>query len=128
MLSIPLTEALGWNLFANQPGGGSVVTSGSIASATALNHVAILNYTGGLWYTNDNGVTAWLACGGLNSAGGWRSFSVDHRRMNVIADRVNIGTFYAYCDGSNIAAQAMGFYKSTDGGATWSMYLAGLVS
>lgn len=115
-----------WNTFINQPGGGSLVTSGTIASASATNHVAILNYNGGLWYTKDNGATPWLQWGGVNPAGGWRSFSVDHRRMNVIADRVNIGTFYAYCDGGFPANQAMGFYKSTDGGANWVSYFVGV--
>jgi hypothetical protein len=115
-----------WNLLPNQPGGDGIVTTAMEIAATPLNHVVILNYNGGIFYTKDNGATPWLACGGLNPAGGWRSFNVDHRRNNIIADRVNIGTFYAYCDKGDGTSQIMGFYKSTDGGATWALYASGV--
>jgi hypothetical protein len=95
--------------------------SGSTVTYNASSNLGSLTLTGGSIYG-----TGWSACGGLDPAGGWISFNADHRRCNVIADRVNVGTFYAYCDGANPTVQIAGFYKSTDGGTTWSLYSSGL--
>ena len=55
---------------------------------------------------------------------GW-GFSQWIDRKIVAADRVNIGTFYAYNYGPTAAPSAAGVYKSTDGGLTWTQVHSG---
>ena len=72
---------------------------------------------GGLWYTS-NGGRSWSrsATGLPQNDPGWHGGNFLDRQ-NVIADRVNIGTYYAY----NSGLIAPGIYKSTDGGKTFAV-------
>jgi chitodextrinase len=106
-------------------GGTGNGTGASIAAASATNFALALSdsYAGGptgLWVTSNSGVT-WTkpTIPGVPTTGdsGWGGEYYFDRQI-IAADRVNIGTFYAYNQGSGTATA--GIYKSTDGGSTWS--------
>ena len=104
--------------------GGNI--SGSIAVASSTSIIWIPTDNGGNtvepYYTTDGGAT-WhgVAIAGVPTTGetGW-DFAYYLDRHIVTADTVNIGTYYAYNYGPSGAPSAVGVYKSTDGGATWT--------
>jgi hypothetical protein len=109
-----------WTQFAAKP--TDFAFGGSIAAASS---------TDILWFPSDNNVPAYTTNGGqtwtpISMSGvpttgetGW-GFAYYLNRQIVAADRINIGTFYAYNSGPGQALSAAGVYKSTDGGATWA--------
>jgi hypothetical protein len=92
-------------------------SGGAVACSTPNQIVWEEGNNGGLWYTS-NGGRSWSksSTGLLENDPGWHGGNYLDRQ-NVIADRVNTGTFYAYNSGLN----ASGIYKSTDGGKTFSI-------
>ena len=119
---------LTWNSFASQPAGQA--QGGSIAAASSTDIV---------WFPSDNSVPYYSTDGGqswtlISMAGvptsvetGW-GFAYYLDRQIVAADRVNIGTFYAYNYGPSAARSAAGVYKSTDGGVTWTQVYSGEIT
>ncbi len=104
---------------------GGTKFGGSIAAASSTNIVwAMSNDNSGgnthVWVTSDGGAN-WSVPGTL-PVGGWGNAPFSDNRQIVIADRVNIGTFYAY--NSNNAGTP-GVYSSTNAGSTWSLVSAG---
>lgn len=104
-----------WTQFAAKP---PWRLGGCIAAATPLNFVWVSGNNGLPYYTKDGGKT-WKLAEGLPTDG-W-IFSAYLKRRIVVADRVQIGTFYIYNFGH-------GLYKSTDGGAHWSLVYWGEIS
>ena len=93
-----------WTLFTSlgTPPRNSSTThkGGTMACSTPGNIVWMLGNNGGLYYTI-NGGASWLpsSTGLAMSDFGW-NLSYQYDRQNVIADRVNAHTFYAYNSGS----------------------------
>jgi BNR/Asp-box repeat len=113
-----------WHTFvSNTPSTNN--SGGCIAASTATNFVWVPTDNGSMpnspWYTKDGGKT-WsaVAIAGVPTSGetGW-SFAYYLDRQIVAADRVTPSTFYIYNYGPS-GSSAAGFYKSSDGGATWA--------
>lgn len=95
----------------------STFRGGAIACGTPNIIVWELANNGGLYRTGNGGATWTASSTGLAQGDtGWHGGNFLNRQ-NVIADRVNTSTFYAY----NSGTVAPGVYKSTDGGATFAI-------
>ncbi len=94
-----------WNNFPTNPSVSGAMP-GAIAAASPTN-ILWANPLGGLYYTKDGGNT-WSAVSGPTNSG-W-PYYLD--RQILAADRVNIGTFYAYVNNA--------LWRTTDGGTTWT--------
>ncbi|HUO50194.1 MAG TPA: fibronectin type III domain-containing protein, partial [Candidatus Paceibacterota bacterium] len=92
-----------WTKFASIPVSGE---PGSIAAASPSD-IVWAPATGG-FYVSTNGGSSWTAPSGPTNSG-W-AYYLD--RQVITADRVNIGTFYAYMNGD--------IWRSTDNGNTWT--------
>lgn len=100
-----------WTMFANFP-----VASGSIAAASSSALVFCQN-AGSLYITANLGATAWTHPATAPTSG-W-GYGANFRATAVCADRVNIGTFYAFNTGNyNIAS---GSYNSGTGLVTLTL-------
>ncbi len=115
-----------WNTFSARPSEiGGTYYGGSIAASTSTNFVWAPSNCGDPFYTTNGGMS-WtkIVISGVpgNDCGWHRAYYLD--RQIVVADRVNPGTFYMFNDGSAVA-KAAGFWKSSNGGATWSQVVAG---
>ena len=103
--------------------GGSIAAASSTNFAWALSNAAAGGSTR-LWITKDGGAN-WSAptIGGVVPLpdSGWGLHPYYNRQI-IAADRVNIGTFYAYNAGGSSRS---GVYKSTDGGSSWNLAHAG---
>lgn len=105
-----------WNPFASYAPVASNVIGGSMAAASSTNIIWAPENNSVPYYTK-NGGTTWtqISAPGAPTSGttgwGWAYYLDQHI---LAADRVNIGTFYAY-------NYLTGLYKSTDGGATWTL-------
>jgi hypothetical protein len=104
-------SGVSWQLFPTTP---TATNGGAIACATPKNIVIIPGNNGLPIYTADGG-SRWSTCAGL-PATGW-IYSLWNNCQIVCADRVSIGTFYAY--NYDRTDQRYGIYRSTDGGANW---------
>jgi hypothetical protein len=99
---------------------------GQIAASTSTNFVILQTDNGSKpnqpYYTTDGG-SSWhaITIAGLPTSGatGWVPNYYQDNQI-LCADRVDANTFYLYNFGSAGAPSAIGVYKSTDGGATWS--------
>jgi photosystem II stability/assembly factor-like uncharacterized protein len=105
-----------WNLFTGKPpvgveADGQPGMHGAIAAASPQNIVCV---PGSMPYYTLDGGTTWHASAGLPTTGWNRNWINSIRTHMIAADRVNIGTFYAQHYSSNT------FYRSTDGGVTWT--------
>jgi hypothetical protein len=95
----------------------TLFSGGAIACATPSKIVWELGNSGGLYYTANGGATWSASSTGLSQNDpGWHGGNFLDRQ-NVIADRVNTSTFYAY----NSGTVAPGVYKSIDGGANFAI-------
>ncbi|QIK79127.1 hypothetical protein G7077_09685 [Sphingomonas piscis] len=96
---------------------------GSIAVSTDKNFVWAPSNNGRPFYTRDGGrswqIAEFPADTSSTGALGW-TFSMYQNRHVFAADRVKIGTFYAYNYGPSANKRAAGIYRSGDGGATWT--------
>ena len=96
---------------------------GSLAVSTPLNLVWAPSNNGQPYYTRDGGAT-WLPAEvpGVPASGdtGW-GFAYYLNRHIVAADRVTAGTFYLY-------NTPRGLYRSTDGGASWTLIHGGEIA
>lgn len=110
-----------WTAFASLPSGLKI---GNIAVSTTLNMVWVPSVNSGqAHYTLDGGAT-WnpITIGGL----AWTRWSNNYNlaRNIIAADKNNEGHFYLFCHGvtgtGSTDLSVAGFWKSTDGGATWS--------
>ncbi len=117
-----------WTQFATMPPnieGG--VLGGSIAVASSTDIVVLPSQNSVPYYTLDGGNT-WnpISISGVPTSGetGW-GYSEYIDREIVAADRVNIGTFYAYNYGPTGYPSAAGVYKSTNGGVSWTQVYSG---
>ncbi len=113
---------LTWTKFQTAPG-GSDCCGGSIAAASSTNIVWIPSNNGFLYFTKDGGISWTLGTlPGAPTSGesGW-SWAYYLKRQIIAADRVNIGTFYAY-------NYLKGLYRSTDGGTTWTLVESGQIT
>lgn len=97
-----------WLQFASKP---EWRLGGSIAAASPKNIVWVSGNNGMPYYTKNGGAT-WQLASGLPKDG-W-IFAYYLKRRIVVADRVQIGTFYLY----NFKH---GLFRSTDGGSSWSL-------
>jgi len=112
-----------WSQFASQPplfSNGKL--GGSIAASTPTNFVWVPQNNGNPYYTTNGGASwAQVSIPGIPTTGetgwGWAYFM---NRHIVAADRVTAGTFYLYNYGPSAAPSAIGIYRSSDGGATWT--------
>lgn len=115
-----------WSKFQALPGEiGSTYYGGSIAASTPVNFVWVPSNCGDPFYTTNGGIS-WTKIGISGIPGndcGWHSAYYLDRQI-VIADRVKPHTFYMYNDGSTTAG-AGGFWKSSNGGASWSQVVFG---
>jgi hypothetical protein len=119
-----------WTSFTKQPHNITVDRSwsGSLAASSETNFV---------WFPGNNGWPVFTIDGGNNwseisvpgmtiKSAGW-GFSSYLNQKIVAADRVTLGTFYAYNYGvNNNIPPVAGVYKSTDGGANWNRVYKGL--
>ena len=115
-----------WSTFSALPSEiGKTYYGGSIAASTRTNFVWVPSNCGDPFYTT-NGGSSWtkIVISGIpgNDCGWHPAYYLD--RQIVIADRANPNTFYMYNDGV-ATASAAGFWKSSDGGATWSQVVFG---
>ncbi len=85
----------------------------TIACATTTNWVYVSFSDNKVYVTANGGTTAWTVPASLPTTG-WQPniWTTTHAHL-VCADRVNIGTFYAY-------NSASGIWSSTNGGSTWT--------
>jgi hypothetical protein len=115
-----------WKTFAAVPREiDSTYYGGSIAASTRENFVWVPSNCGDPFYTMDGGANwsmSTIPNVQKNDCGWHHVYYLD--RQIVIADRVRPNAFYMYNDGST-AAGAAGFWKSFDGGATWSQVISG---
>jgi hypothetical protein len=112
-----------WSAPAAQPTGFG--DGGCIAAASSTNFVCCSSDSNApLQYTTDGGAS-WNTptISGVPTSGnrGWASLGAQINRHIVCADRINIGTFYAF----NNVTGADGVYRSTDGGANWTLRKSG---
>jgi hypothetical protein len=125
-----------WAQFASLPSANGTPKGGCIAAASNTNFVLAGSDAGlspnKLLYTTNRGAT-WTEAIYTSSpapassgATGWGQNYFWNRQF-IIADRVNIGTFYAFNDDGSYGATGTprGIWKSTDGGAHWSQYYSG---
>jgi hypothetical protein len=117
-----------WHVFStvpafSTPGAGTPI-GGCIAASTPNNIVWVPSNKNAPYYTTNQGVT-WtkISLPGVNddsTATGWGNLHPAYylRRYIVTADRVAATTFYLYLG-------AIGVFKSTDGGATWTKVFSG---
>lgn len=101
-----------WTLFPSQP---FTQTGGAIAAASSQNMVLLAGNNEVPYYTLDGGAN-WSTTD--LPSDGW-IFAYYLRSTPLAADRVNIGTFYAY-------NYVHGLYRSTNGGANWTLIRATL--
>ena len=113
-----------WNTFSTYP---SDLIGGGIAAASSTDIVIFPSNNSVPYYTLNGGQT-WnqISISGVPTSGetGW-GFASYLKRFIVTADRVNIGTFYAYNYGPSGDSSAAGVYKSTNGGITWTQVYSG---
>ena len=115
-----------WQLFGSFPS----MFGGAIAAASSTSIVVFPSNNGNPYYSTDGGQT-WnqISISGVPTSGetgwGW-AYYLD--RQIVAADRVNIGTYYAYNYGPSGDSSAAGIYKSTDGGQTWTHVYSGILA
>lgn len=119
---------LTWAAFYGKPNEiGKAYYGGSIAASTNYNFVWVPSNCGDPFYTKNGGVS-WtrITISGIqkNDCGWHRAYYLD--RQIVVADRIRANTFYMYNDGSATAGAA-GFWKSSDGGETWSKIITGVL-
>ena len=101
-----------WHLFASPPtGSGRSWSGGQIAASTSTNFCVLPGTGAATIYYTTNGGSSWSAAIGL-PATGWPTSAYNDTRV-LCADRVAANTFYAF--------NKAGTYRSTDGGATWSL-------
>jgi hypothetical protein len=110
-----------WTNFGSQPDdvASDFHIGGNIAVASSTDMVWITGNGGQPYYSKDGGNT-WTATdppGTSSQDAGW-GYAYYLRRFILAADRVNIGTFYAYNTND-------GVYRSTDGGVTWTLVHSG---
>lgn len=116
-----------WSQFSSVPSDVSAnKLGGSIAAGSTNNFVWVSNSNGNVWYTNNRGGTwAQASLPGVPTSGetgwGWGYFL--HRNI-LVADKVNLGTFYIY----NYLGTAAGLYRSTNGGASFTRVFAGEIA
>jgi hypothetical protein len=113
-----------WTPFASYPAdavAGKI--GGSIAASTPTNIVWVPSNNSSPYYTQNGGAT-WtqVSLPGVPTTGetGW-GWAYYLRRHIVAADRVTVGTFYAY-------NYLTGLYRSTNGGANWSLVYSGQIA
>lgn len=104
-----------WHQFRSKP---AWKQGGCIAVATPSNIVWVSGNNGIPYFTKDGGST-WKVAPNLPTDG-W-IFAYYLKRRIVVADRVNIGTFYLY-------NSKHGLYRSTDGGDHWSLVYGGEIA
>ena len=114
--------------------GGGTHNVGSIATSSTSNWVicvgngAPVGAASGMWYTT-NGGTTWTSptmtgVSATNIVGpdfGWNQRNDRLDRDILCADRINANTFYAYNYGGTAGVNTQGVWRSTNGGATWSL-------
>lgn len=119
---------LTWRPFPSVPGTIINGSGGTICVSTPTNWLWQQSNNGSPYYTTDGGLT-WNTA---NIAGipshpketGW-GFVHFVDAQAAAADRVNDGVFYMYNYGPSGARQAEGFYRTTDGGVSWSHISSG---
>lgn len=125
-----------WTQFPTKPAdigsagcGSGWCLGGSMAAASSTNILWFPSNNSPGYYTLNGGNT-WnvISISGVSnattSATGWGS-NYTNKRHIVAADRVNIGTFYAYNYGGSSSA---GVYKTTNGGVSWTQVYSGNVT
>ncbi len=128
-----------WNNFPSQPTGstdsevwgfgiGAASTNDNWCWAPALSHRP---------YCTTDGGNSWLGVtlpdvANDTTFAGWKGLmdSRFYSRFPIAADEVNDGVFYAYHHGdpSSVVEDGAGVFRSTDGGAHWSLMKAGEIT
>lgn len=109
----------------NNPGGGLAAASPSVLVWIPKGLATV--------YFTSNGGTSWGTATISGPINPYQESGASVNRQIVAADRVNIGTFYLYYNGTsnsdgagtNADGAIAGIYKSTDGGANWAKVFAG---
>jgi hypothetical protein len=113
---------LTWTQFAGKPpivtGNGGGADGGNIAAASTTNFCWISAGANRSPYYTTNGGKSWTSATGLT--GTFLGLDYFTSLQFLVADKVNIGTFYAYLAGK-------GFYRSTNGCQTWSLVHSGVL-
>jgi hypothetical protein len=112
-----------WQQFAADSG----FIYGNIAVSNKLNMVWVPGNNAGVpKYTTDGGATWTSSTGFPVGYQNWINVYTQSRKM-IVADKNNAGHFYLYAHGvggSGQVSTAVGFWKSTDSGASWTRVFA----
>jgi hypothetical protein len=108
-----------WTQFTTKAGDSATTAGGCLAVSTPNNIVWFPANERKPSYTLNGGVT-WALCdfAGTNVTTGWSNSFLNNRHI-VCADPIAANTFYAW-NAAQVDTVASGFWKSTDGGATWT--------
>jgi hypothetical protein len=90
---------------------------GNIAAASTSNFVWIPNGNNQAPFFTTDGGASWTASIGLRASFNFATYLFGRF---LAADKVNVGTYYAYAPEQLNASPGPGVYKSTDGGASFS--------
>ena len=125
-------DPLSWTKFAGQP--STVTGGGTIAMTSATTWLWEQGGGHGDLYRTTDGGSHWTQ---INVPGiptnpnvtGWASLFGPYVNVQTLAaDRVNVGTFYAYNTGGGGAnSQSEGIWVTNDSGSTWRQYAHGVL-